>query len=85
MNESPLVSPRDRFPLGLPGHVVPVSAEPPTETGRPWGMCHAVSPSPVQTMGKHEKPTSTKSAPRQTSYTDDSKTRSDTVTETVTD
>ncbi len=36
-------------------------------------------------MGKHGKPTSSKSVPKPTTYTDDSKTRSDTVTETVTD
>jgi hypothetical protein len=36
-------------------------------------------------MGKHEKQTSTRNTPRPTEYTDDSKTRSDSVTETVTD
>ncbi|MFI0450616.1 hypothetical protein [Actinomadura sp. 6N118] len=85
MSENPLVNPRDRFPLGLPGHTVPVSSEPPTETRRPWGMDHAVTPAPIRFMGKHEKPTSTKSVNKPTEYTDDSKTRKDTVTETVTD
>lgn len=85
MNESPLVNPRDRFPLGLPGHVVPVSPEHPTAAGRPWGMDHAVTPAPIRSMGNHEKPTSTKTVPKGTTYTDDSKTRKDTVTETVTD
>jgi hypothetical protein len=85
MNDSPLVNPRDRFPLGPPGHVVPVSAERPTEVGRPWGMDRAVPPAPVRVMGKHGKPTSTKSVAKPTTYTDDSRTRSDTVTETVTD
>ncbi|GGU97056.1 hypothetical protein GCM10010182_11470 [Actinomadura cremea] len=85
MNDNPFVNPRDRFPLGLPGHVVPVMSSAPTVTGRPWGMDRAVLPVPVRAMGKHGKPTSTKSVPKATSYTDDSVTRKDTVTETVTD
>ena len=85
MNESPLVNSRDRFPLGLPGHAVPVSAEHPTTTGRPWGMDHAVTPVPVRSMGRHEKPTSTRTVPKATTYTDDSKIKKDTITETVTD
>jgi hypothetical protein len=85
MNESPLVNPRDRFPLGLPGHAVPVNSEPPTETGRPWGMDHAVPPAPIRFMGKHGKPTSTKTEKVPTTYTDDSKTKSDDYTRTVTD
>jgi hypothetical protein len=85
MNEGPLVNPGDRFPLGLPGHVVPVSTEPPTEIARPWGMDHAVVPAPTRSWGSHEKPTSTKTVSKATTYTDDSKTRKDTVTETVSD
>ncbi|MFV2178149.1 hypothetical protein ACFHW2_23410 [Actinomadura sp. LOL_016] len=85
MNDNPLVNPRDRFPLGLPGHVVPVSPAAPTEVGRPWGMDVAVVPVPLGAMGKHGKPTSTKTTPKATTYTDDSVTRKDTVTETVTD
>lgn len=85
MHDNPLVNPRDRFPLGLPGHVVPVSRATPTGDGRPWGMEHAVVPVPVRTMGKHGKPTSTKNVSKATSYTDDSVTRKDTITETVTD
>jgi hypothetical protein len=85
MNESSLVNPHDRFPLGLPGHRVPVSPEFPTESFRPWGMDHAVSPAPIRSMGAHGKPTGTKQVSKPTTYTDDSKTRKDTVTETVTD
>ncbi|QFG24139.1 hypothetical protein [Actinomadura sp. WMMB 499] len=85
MNDDPLVNPGDRFPLGLPGHAVPVSAAPRSATERPWGMDCAVVPAPVRAMGKHGKPTSTKSVPKATTYTDDSVTRKDTVTETVTD
>ncbi|MFD0902194.1 hypothetical protein [Actinomadura sediminis] len=85
MNDSPLVNPGDRFPLGLPGHVVPISPATPTEADRPWGLDRAVPPVPVQAMGKHGKPTGTRKVPRATTYTDDSVTRKDTVTETVTD
>ncbi|XVQ10223.1 hypothetical protein ACQP1W_48245 [Spirillospora sp. CA-255316] len=85
MNESPLVNPRDRFPLGLPGHTVPVSPEPPSGAGRPWGMDRAVTPAPKRSMGKHEKPTSTKTVTKKTTYTDDSEIRTETLTETVTD
>jgi hypothetical protein len=48
-------------------------------------MDHAVTPAPIRSMGTHGKPTSTKTVPKGTTYTDDSKTRKDTVTETVTD
>ena len=85
MNESPLVNPRDRFPLGLPGHTVPVSPEHPTTTGRPWGMDHAVTPAPIRSMGRHGKPTRTKTVPKSTTYTDDSTTKKDTTPETRTD
>lgn len=80
-----LVNPRDRFPLGLPGRTVPVSAERPTTAERPWGMDQAITPVPFRSMGQHEKPTSTRKVSKPTEYTDDSKTRRDTVTETVTD
>lgn len=85
LNESPLINSHDRFPLGLPGHMVPVSPETPTGIVRPWGMDHAVTPAPIRAMGTHEKPTSTRRVNKPTEYTDDSKTRRDTVTETVTD
>ncbi|HEU5158982.1 MAG TPA: hypothetical protein VFU43_18445 [Streptosporangiaceae bacterium] len=85
MSESPLVNPSDRFPLGLPGHTVPASSESPTVTGRPWGMDLAVVLAPIRSMGKHEKPTGTKTEKVPTSYTDDSKTKSDDYTQTVTD
>ena len=85
MDDGPLVRSVDRFPLGLPGHVVPVSPARPTATGRPWGMDRAVVPTPIRAMGKHGKPTSTRKVPKATTYTDDSVTRKDTVTETVTD
>ncbi len=85
MNESPLINPGDRFPLGLAGHMVPVSPEAPTVTMRPWGMDHAVLSTAVHSMGTHEKPTGTRGVNKPTEYTDDSKTRRDTVTETVTD
>lgn len=85
MNGIPLINPDDRFPLGLPGHTVAVSPETPTETARPWGIDQAVSPVPLRFIGRHEKPTSTRNVNKPTEYTDDSKTRRDTVTETVTD
>lgn len=77
-----LVNPQDRFPIGLPGHTVPVSPEQPTTTGRPWGMDSAVLPART---GKHGAPTTTRTVPKPTEYTDDSEIRPDTVTETVTD
>lgn len=83
MDGSPFVSARDRFPLGLPGHAVPVSMDAPTIADRPWGMDHAVEP--ARSEGKHEKPTSTRQVPKATQYTDDSETRQDQITETVTD
>jgi hypothetical protein len=85
MSEAPLVNPSDRFPLGLPGHTVPVSHDRPTATGRPWGMDRAVTPTAIGSAGRHEKPTGTKQVQVPTEYTDDSKTRSDNVTQTVTD
>lgn len=85
MNENPLVQARDRFPLGLPGHVVPVSPQQPTIDARPWGMDQAVDPAPVRAMGKHGKPTSTRQEKVATEYTDDSKTKKDDYTQTVTD
>ena len=85
MDGSPFVSSRDRFPLGLPGHTVPISPEQPSHEARPWGMDQAVSPPPVRSMGKHDKPTSTRQVSKPTEYTDDSKTRHDTTTQTVTD
>ncbi|MFC4053973.1 hypothetical protein ACFOY4_30130 [Actinomadura syzygii] len=85
MNENPLVQPRDRFPLGLPGHVVPVSPQQPTPDARPWGMDQAVVPAPVRAMGKHDKPTSTRTEKVPTEYTDDSQTKKDDYTQTVTD
>lgn len=85
MNESPLVNLNDRFPLGPPGHSVPVSPEPPTERSRPWGMDHSVPLPAIRDGGAHEKPTRTRKVNKPTEYTDDSKTRRDTVTETVTD
>lgn len=85
MDDSPLVSTGDRFPLGLPGHAVPISSETPTRTARPWGMDQAVVPARIQSSGKHEKPTTTRQESQPTEYTEDSKVREDTVTQTVTD
>jgi hypothetical protein len=85
MDSSPLVNPGDRFPLGLPGHTVPRSPEQPTETARPWGMDQAVSPAPIRSMGKHDKPTGTRTVSKATQYSDDSEIRADTTTETVRD
>lgn len=86
MDDSPFVSSLDRFPLGLPGHTVPRSPDHPTRDARPWGMDQAVTPCPVRSAGgKHEKPTSTRQKSVPTEYTDDSKTRHDTTTQTVTD
>ncbi|MFC4912280.1 hypothetical protein [Actinomadura gamaensis] len=85
MNDNLLVHPHDRFPLGLPGHTVPVSSQQPTPTARPWGMDQAVAPAPVRVMGKHDKPTSTRTEKVPTTYTDDSKTKPDDYTQTVTD
>lgn len=85
MDGSPLVNARDRFPLGLPGHVVPVSPGPPSQAARPWGMDRAVDPTPIRSMGKHDKPTTTKPVKKPTKYTDDSETRPDEITETVRD
>lgn len=78
-----LSDPRDRFPLGLPGHRVPLVADPPSGPQRPWGMDQAVPP--VRSMGKHDKPTGTRDVKQPTQYTDDSQVRSDEVTQTVTD
>nr|BFE30727.1 hypothetical protein GCM10010200_029780 [Actinomadura rugatobispora] len=64
---------------------MPVSLEAPTETHRPWGLDHAVPPAPIRSMGKHGKPTGTKQVNKPTEYTEDSKTRKDTVTQTVSD
>jgi len=43
IDDNPLARPADRFPLGLAGRSVPISAELPT-TVRPWGMDSAVIP-----------------------------------------
>ncbi|MEV5573293.1 hypothetical protein AB0L06_24885 [Spirillospora sp. NPDC052269] len=40
---------------------------------------------PVQGMGKHDKPTGTKNVKQPTQYTDDSEIRTDEITQTVTD
>lgn len=49
-------------------------------------MDQARCPAPVQVMGgKHEKPTSTRTQKVPTEYTEDSKTKSDDYTQTVTD
>ncbi|MFC5185630.1 hypothetical protein [Actinomadura harenae] len=85
MNEDPLVRSCDRFPLGLPGHAVPVSAEQPTTGARPWGMDQAVSPAPIRSMGKHEKPTSTRTEKVATKHNKDSEDVPDDYTQTVTD
>lgn len=83
---TPLVRPGDRFPLGLAGRTVPVSAELPT-AARPWGMDCAVIPTPVELpqLGKHEKPTRTYTRNVPTTFTNDSKPQTDQRTETVTD
>lgn len=86
IDDAPLVRPADRFPIGLAGHTVPLSAATPTP-GRPWGMDHAVVPALVTLpqMGKHEKPTRTYNKSDPTEYTLDSKIKTDTKTVTVTD
>ncbi|MES9603213.1 hypothetical protein AB0C69_04370 [Actinomadura sp. NPDC048032] len=48
-------------------------------------MDQAVDPAPVRAMGKHGKPTSTRQEKVATEYTDDSKTKKDDYTQTVTD
>jgi hypothetical protein len=48
-------------------------------------MDHARVPAPVRMMGRHDKPTSTRTVSDLTEYTDDSKTKSDSITKTVTD
>ncbi|MEU6037586.1 hypothetical protein ABZ801_19465 [Actinomadura sp. NPDC047616] len=48
-------------------------------------MDRAVRPAPVRGAGKHEKPTSTRKEKVPTEYTDDSKTKKDDYTQTVTD
>jgi hypothetical protein len=84
VDPAPLVRAGDRFPIGLPGHVVPLSSDHPTAR-RPWGMDHAIIPPPMPLMGKHEKPTSTKTQQKATTYTNDSKQLPDPDTITVTD
>lgn len=84
IDNTPLIRPADRFPIGLAGHIVPLSAALPT-TLRPWGMDHAVSPPPLPEMGRHEKPTSTTAKPKATTHSNDSKLIPDTDTITVTD
>jgi hypothetical protein len=83
IDPTPLVRAGDRFPIGLPGHTVPLLPDQPTAR-RPWGMDHAVVPAPVE-AGKHEKPTSTKTEKKATTYTNDSKELPDPDTITVTD
>jgi hypothetical protein len=48
-------------------------------------MDQAVIPAPIRFMGKHGRPTGTKTEKVPTSYTDDSKTKQDDYTRTVTD
>lgn len=57
----------------------------PTAHTRPWGMDQAVSPAPARAMGKHGKPTSTRSEKVPTEYTEDGRTKKDDYTQTVTD
>jgi hypothetical protein len=82
--ESPFAATSDRFPLGLPGHRAPVDDTAPTQF-RPWGMDRARRPAAVRSHGKHEKPTATRQEKVPTEYTDDSETRRDEYTQTVTD
>ncbi|CNG82657.1 histidine kinase [Mycobacterium tuberculosis] len=63
-------------------HEGPVLGRPLTARGQ---LLRPPMTAPVRVMGKHGKPTSTKSVAKPTTYTDDGRTRSDTVTETVTD
>lgn len=81
LDNTPLVRPEDRFPIGLPGHTIPVSAEPPSGVARPWGMDRAAT----LPMTKHEKPTGTRKETVKTQVSDDGKVRSDDYTQTVTD
>jgi hypothetical protein len=82
IDDTPLVRPGDRFPIGLPGHAVPLTSERPSEV-RPWGMDHAVVP--IRSAGKHDKPTSTTNKPKATTFTNDSRELPDPDTITVTD
>ncbi|MDA2807626.1 hypothetical protein [Nocardiopsis suaedae] len=84
MSDSPLALARDRFPTGLPGHRVPIRPQPCTP-GRPWGMDRAREMPAAPATGKHGKPTSTRQETVPTEYTDDSRTRRDDYTQTVTD
>ncbi|GAA0946702.1 hypothetical protein GCM10009560_62650 [Nonomuraea longicatena] len=85
IDNTPLTRPDDRFPIGLPGHTVPLSMEAPTAV-RPWGMDHAVPVAPLPaTAGKHERPTKTTTQSRPTKYNVDGRVEPDTTTVTVTD
>ena len=75
----------DRFPLGLPGHRVPLTKSTPTEL-RPWGMDLAVPPASSEwAEAKHKKPTATKKQKVPTEHTNDGKKVPDEYTQTVTD
>lgn len=78
----PLARSQDRFPLGPAGHRIPVTQDKLSGL-RPWGMGCARPPVPME--GRHGKPTSTKQEKVPTEYTDDSKTKRDDYTQTVTD
>jgi hypothetical protein len=86
IDDTPLTRPGDRFPIGLPGHVVPVSAAAAT-AGRPWGMDYAVIPVAVELpqLGAHEKPAKTYTRADPTEYNEDGRVKSDSKTVTVTD
>lgn len=82
---SSLARSEDRFPLGLPGHEVPLTCDMPGKL-RPWGMNLAVAPaSGAYVEAKHKKPTSTKNQKVPTEYSEDSKKIPDEYTQTVTD
>ncbi|MFE0151358.1 hypothetical protein ACFWY5_29725 [Nonomuraea sp. NPDC059007] len=84
VDNTPLTRAGDRFPIGLPGHTVPLSAEAPT-VDRPWGMdCATVTTLPP-TTDKHGKPTKTSTQSRPTKNNVDGKVENDTTTVTVTD
>lgn len=83
MNDSPLVSSRDRFSTGLPGRRIPISSGRPSP-GRPWGMDRVLAPRPL-TLGQHEKPNENRIVPEPTRFHNEGKLEADTVTEPPTD
>ncbi|MFF0578863.1 hypothetical protein ACFY19_15355 [Streptosporangium saharense] len=85
IDDTPLTRPDDRFPIGLPGHVVPLSGEARTP-GRPWGMDRGVVTVPPRpSADKHERPTKTTTQSKPTKNNIDGRVVPDAATVTVTD